>query len=390
MELEKRRVLRVQSRICVGGPALNTINLSIYLDPDRYQSLLVGGRLLPEEKCLAGKARDRGVAVHLVDEMGRSLSWREDLKALWKLIRLIRYYKPHVVHTHTAKAGALGRFAAWLCRVPVRVHTFHGHVFHGYFSPSVSRLAVWVERILAVLSSHIVAISPRQYDDIVKRYRVSPASKTSVIRLGFELDQFVHAESGRFRADLGVGPEVRLVGLAARLAPVKHPSLFLRAISAWRRLTTLDDPEKVRFVVIGDGELRPELEALCKELNLEDLVLFAGWRDDMPHVYADLDLNVLVSKNEGTPVSLIEGLARGVPALSTDVGGVRDFTDDETARIVPADVSAEALGQVLFELLDEDGLPRLSEERARQIREQYSAKRLAADMERLYEKLFSR
>jgi len=385
------RVLRVQSRICVGGPALNTILLSEKLDPARYQTVLVGGRLEPGEKSMASLAYEKSVPIHLIAEMGRAVHWWDDWRALRRLIALIRLYRPHVVHTHTAKAGAVGRVAAWLCRVPCRVHTFHGHVFHGYFSPFKSRLVVWLERLLAMISSRIIAISPRQREEIVERYRAVPARKCEVVRLGFELDKIVGGTPGRFKQRLELPPETRLVGILARLAPVKNHQLLLRAIAHWRDLHHGGPPRDVRFLIIGDGELRGELEALTAELDIADWVRFTGWQGDVADIYADLDLNVLVSRNEGTPVALIEGLACGVPVLSTDVGGVRDFVDDQAGVIVPADATPEDLGRRLRDLLaDPERLKAMGRGAPARIREMYDVRRLVRDVENLYEKLLKK
>ncbi len=380
------RVLRVQSRICIGGPALNPILLSAHLPEDRFETVLVGGRLEEGEKTMEPFARKKGVNIQIIEEMGRAVRWTDDLKALWKLIRLIRQYKPHIVHTHTAKAGAIGRLAAFLCRVPIRVHTFHGHVFHGYFSPLVTRAFIWLERLLAFVSHRIVAISPRQMEDLTQVYKVVPKKKCHIVRLGFELENMTKGKPGAFKASLGLDRDVKLAGILARLVPIKNHQLLLNGIAAWKRRGGLAGGAPVRFLMIGDGELRETLEAQARELEIDDVVLFTGWRGDVEDIYADLDLNILVSRNEGTPVTLIEGLACGIPVLTTDVGGVRDFVEPEMGRIVPADVSPETLGRELEYLLNETS-GRLKEEMRKKIMTAYGASRLVGDMAELYETL---
>ncbi|CAM2067730.1 Glycosyltransferase [Sulfidibacter corallicola] len=381
----KIRVLRIQSRICIGGPSLNTLLVSSGLSQRKFTVLTVGGRLDPGEKTMEPFALERGAAMHMVGEMGRSVHWFDDVRALFKLMRLMRLYRPHVVHTHTAKAGALGRVAAFLTRVPVRMHTFHGHVFHGYFNAFFSKVAVWVERLLALMSHAIIAISPRQYEDLVTRYGVVPARKCRVVRLGFELDHIAGGEPGRFRGAWGLSPETRLVGIVARLVPIKNHQLLLHAIAHWRKLQPDAEPERVRFVVIGDGELREELESLAEALNIREFLLFTGWQRDTPAIYADLDLNVLVSKNEGTPVTLIEGLACGIPILSTDVGGIRDFADERHGTIVSADIAPEELGVHLHRLLGgSNPIPRLSQEVREDIKTTFHIRRLVGEIDALY------
>jgi len=383
--MAKVRILRIQSRICVGGPALNAIFLSAFLPVTTYRTLLVGGRLDHGEKSMVPRATDEGVAVHELAEMGRSIRWVDDLKALIKLIRLIRYYRPHIVHTHTAKAGALGRVAAFLCRVPVRVHTFHGHVFHGYFSARKSRLFVWIERFLAMLCHRVIVISPRQFDDIVGKYKVVSEKKARIVRLGFQLDHLMGGEKGVFRKSIGVGAQTTLVGIVARLVPIKNHVLLLEAIGHWTRRSHGMTPEDVRFLIIGDGESRPDLEAKVAELDIADWVVFAGWRSDLPEIYADLNLNVLVSKNEGTPVTLIEGLACGVPILTTDVGGIRDFADGDCGTIVPADIDGASLADHLDKRIGAaQQTGRLPESIRQRVVETFHVNRLVADVDRLY------
>lgn len=385
---EKVRVLRIQSRICIGGPALNTLLVSSGLPQDTFTVLTVGGRLLDDERSMEPFAWDRGAAMHLLEEMGRSIHWADDLRALRKLVKLMRLYRPHIVHTHTAKAGALGRVAAFLARVPVRMHTFHGHVFHGYFSPLKSKAAVAIERVLAALSHAIIAISPRQYQDLVKVYGAVPAKKCHVVRLGFELDKMAGGTRGVFRRQWGLSDDTKLVGILARLVPIKNHQLLIEAIGCWHRRYPEIGPDQVRFLIIGDGELRPQLEQRVAEVGLQPWVLFTGWQRDTPSIYADLDLNVLVSKNEGTPVTLIEGLACGIPILSTDVGGIRDFADDGCGTIVPADITPAALAEALAQFLAEPArLLRLAPAVQANIRETFHVNRLVKDIGSLYSQL---
>lgn len=381
----KIRVLRVQSRICIGGPALNTILLSTQLDPQRYHTLLVGGRLEPGEKTMTPFALEKGADIRIVEEMSRGLGPLNDLKALFQMIRLIRAFKPHIVHTHTAKAGAIGRVAAFLCRTPIRIHTFHGHTFHGYFSPWASWLVVWSERLLTRLSHRIVVISRTQKEDICQRYRVAPEFKTSIVPLGFELDKVRLGRVGAFRQRLGLAKGTILVAILARLVPIKNHQLLLHAIAFWRKLVPQVQPSQVSFLVVGDGELRGSLELLADELGIKPFVIFTGWLQETADIYADINLNVLVSKNEGTPVTLIEGLANGVPILTTDVGGISDFADEHCGTILAADITAQQLAHELARVLTiPGGPPRLAEEIVGHIRSRFDVTRLVADMDRLY------
>jgi len=385
--LPELRVLRIQSRICIGGPALNSILLSAYLDPQHYSTLLVGGRLEPGEQSMAPLAEEKGVRIQLIPEMGRSVRWLDDLRALIKLIGLIRRYRPHIVHTHTAKAGALGRVAAWLCRVPIRIHTFHGHVFEGYFGAMGNWAARMVERMLAALSTRVIAISASQRHDLVQRFGVVPAEKAVVIRLGFEMAWLGQGRPGRFKEQVGLPPSCRVAGILARLVPIKNHALLLHAIAGWVDGPGTRTPDQVRFLVMGDGELRSELERLARDLGIESWVEFTGWRRDLADIYEDLDLNILVSRNEGTPVTLIEGLCAGVPVLTTDVGGIRDFLPAD-AGVILRDPTVEDLAEQLRRWTEHPPrFSRLDEATREQVRAAFHVDRLVADMDRLYRSL---
>ena len=383
------RVLTVQSRVVVGGPTLITIPVCANLDPETYETLLVGGRVEPGEKSMSHLATEQGVRYVEIDEMGRSVRWADDLRALIKMMRLIREFKPDVVHTHTAKAGAIGRTAALLCRVPGRIHTFHGHVFHGYFSPWKTRAFIGIERGLARMSHRIIAISSIQKEDLTATYRITQPEKCVTVPLGFDFSKITKGVPGVFRAKFGIPSETHLVGIVARLAPIKNHQLLLRAIAAWKARNPERTPDQVRFVIVGDGECRDELESLTTQLGVDDVVLFAGWQSDTPSIFADLDLNVLVSLNEGTPVALIEGLACGLPILTTDVGGIRDFADASCGTIVPADITPDALAEHLHRILNEPR-QRLPKEVADRIRERFDIRRLIGDMDTLYREILGR
>lgn len=382
---EPLRILRIQSRICIGGPALNTINLSAYMDASRFQTLLVGGRLEKGESSMEERAVDLGVPTYIMQEMGRAVHWYDDLKTLFAMIRLIRYFRPHIVHTHTAKAGAIGRVAAFLCRVPIRVHTFHGHVFEGYFG-AVGNIAVrWAERILGLITHAVIAISPRQREDLVHRFRIVSARKCHIIRLGFQLEPLSNGQPGSLKRQLDLPQGIRLAAIIARLVPIKNHSLLLQAVAAWRQ-TTSQRPDQVRFLIIGDGELRQSLENEARQLGIEDWLIFTGWLTEMADVYADIDLNVLVSRNEGTPVSLIEGLASGVPVLTTDVGGVRDFVNGDCGTVVATDVQPQQLATHLKQWSDNPP-HRLDPAQRHRIHELFGVSRLVSEAQDLYSQL---
>jgi glycosyltransferase involved in cell wall biosynthesis len=384
-------IARLIARLNVGGPATQAILLTEAFQKKGYRALLLTGEVSPGEGSMEYLAHERGVQPIKVTNLSRKLSSAADLKSFWRLIQLLQRERPMILHTHTAKAGTLGRLAAMVTRVPVRVHTFHGHVFSGYFSPGLARVFLAIERFLGRYTDCIIAISESQRQELVVTYKIAPPDKVVTIPLGFDLDRFlrVNGHEGSLRATAGCGGGAALVGWVGRMTAIKDPALFLE--SAVRIRAALPSAQ---FVMVGDGELRPGCEAQIRQAGLHDKVVLAGWKRDLSPVYADLDLLLLTSINEGTPLALLEAMASGKPFIATDVGGVRDLMTG-TVRIeegwerfdngilVPRDSRqiAEAAQYLLRrpELRREMGLA------GREfVRNHYSCDRLAADLEHLY------
>jgi glycosyltransferase involved in cell wall biosynthesis len=380
------RVLRIISRMNVGGPALHALLLNERLDPARYDSRLVAGRVGEAEGdylALHGAVPDRFVSV---PALGRDVEGWRDWSAFWSLVRLMRTFRPHVVHTHTSKAGAVGRLAATVCRVPVVVHTYHGHVFDAYFSPLTTRLVVAAERLLARGASALVAVTARVRRDVLAR-GIGSDSKVVVVSLGLDLDPLVAAATrrGELRGELGLGPDTPLVGIVARLVPVKAHEVFLQAAKAIAPVR----PDVV-FLIVGDGERRAELEAVARAAGLGSRVRFLGWRADLDRLYADLDVVVLTSKNEGSPVALIEAMAAGRPVVSTRAGGVEDVvTDGETGVIVPIG-DASAVARAVVDLIEDPArAARLAAAGRASVVARFGCGRLVGDIDALYHRLLA-
>ncbi len=382
--MSKIRVLRIIARLNIGGPAIHTILLTAGLNNERFESTLVTGVEGEYEGNMLDLAAAKGVEPVIIPQLRRNVDPVGGLVTLFKLYRLMRRQKPHIVHTHTATAGLLGRLAAKLAGVPVVVHTFHGHVLHGYFGPVLSKALVWMERTLARLSDRIVTVSEGQRRELAA-YGVAPLEKITVVPLGFELEALLACEShrGQLRRELSLAAEDKLVGIVARLVPIKNHRLFLQAAKLAAEAVT-----QARFLVVGDGELREELEAYTRDLALGEGVLFTGWRRDLPRLYADLDVVALTSINEGTPVSLIEAMAAGVPVAATAVGGVPDVVaNGETGYLVEAgDVTGMA--ESIIELLRH---PEKASEMGQRGREavypRFAVQTLLANVEGLYAEL---
>lgn len=340
------RVLRIVARLNIGGPAVHVAYLS--RPSPGFESLLVTGHENLGEGSMIEFVRGNGVEPLVLPELvgDSSLLWR-DARALWKLIRIIRRFRPDIVETHTAKAGFLGRLAGALTGVPVRIHTFHGHVLHGYYSQSWNLVFRMVERILALMSTRLVAVSMRVKQDLVE-YGIAPDRKIEVVPLGLELSPYLDCDRLRFqfKEEMGLARDAMLVGIVGRIYPIKNHALFIDAAA----LVSAVFP-KARFVVVGDGLLRPAVEARARGRGIAPKVIFTSWRHDMPRIYADLDVLVVSSNNEGTPFAGIEAMASGVPVVGTRVGGMSDLvTHGRTGLLVPPK-DAAALAAAVVDLL---------------------------------------
>jgi glycosyltransferase involved in cell wall biosynthesis len=339
------KILRIIARLNVGGPARHVVWLTEALQGDGVESTLIAGTVPEGEEDMSYFAGEHGVEPIYIREMSRELS-PKDAISLWKVLKVIRNERPDIIHTHTAKAGTVGRAAAFVYkwftpgtligrprRVKV-VHTFHGHVFHSYYGKGKTYVFVLIERLLARFASDkIVVITPQQLREINDEVGVGRRGQFEVIPLGIDLSR-LHAEPdhrNKFRGGFRIDDDVLLVGFVGRLTEIKNIPMLLEAAKAYLQA---DDVPETRFMIIGDGHLRSDLEAKTKALGITDKVIFAGNRDDLAAVYAGLDVVALTSLNEGTPLSVIEAMAAGRPVISTVVGGVSDLLGD---RLVEKD-----------------------------------------------------
>jgi glycosyltransferase involved in cell wall biosynthesis len=378
------RITRVIARLNIGGPAVHIANLMAGLDPDRFESRLVIGQPGPGEGDMSYLVEQKGLArPTVIPELGRSLSPVRDLRTLFRLVLILRRQRPHIVETHTAKAGFVGRLAARLAGVPIVLHVFHGHVFYGYFGALQTRAFVHIERVLARLTDRVITISPSQRDDIAHIYHVAPPYKVLVVPLGLDLGPLVAArqnDDGHFRKALGIPADVPLVGYVGRLTAVKNPSLVV-AVAQF----VLQRIPQARFVLVGDGELRPEVERQIAELGLAGRVVLAGWQRDMQAVYAALDVLALTSLNEGTSVTAIEALAAGIPVVATAVGGMADVVaHGRTGLLVPSQDAVAFAEAVAVLLRAPERGQALAEAGQRDVTARFSIERMVGDMESLY------
>ena len=380
------RVLRVIARLNVGGPAQHVAHLAD-LDRCGFKTMLAHGPVGIGEADMADLVRsDSGTVVREIPELGRRISWRQDLAAYGALRRLCREFRPDIVHTHTAKAGTLGRLAAMSWRRAERtrckiVHTFHGNVLSGYFGPTASAAVRTIERTLARSTDRIIVVSPQQEQEIVSVLGI-PSGKVRLIRLGLALDELA-APHPSTREQWGFVPPRPVIGIVGRIVPIKNHELFLRAA---RRF--LDEGGVAGFVVVGGGERESEIRKLAADLNLDEHVRFAGWRRDLRHVYAGLDIVTLTSRNEGTPVALIEAMAAACPVVATSVGGVADVVEHERTGLLAKSDDVAAIATAWRKLIADDEAASSMGVRAREfVLARYGRERLLEEMRQLYGEL---
>lgn len=330
------KILRIIARLNVGGPARHVVWLTSELNDDEFQSTLVAGTVPDGEEDMSYLASEKAVEPIFVAELSRELSLKDAI-SLFKIWRIMNREKPDILHTHTAKAGTVGRTAAFFYRwltwktligKPGRlkvVHTFHGHVFHSYYGRAKTRFFVLIEQILArLITDRIIVISEQQLQEINGDFKVGRAEQFSVIPLGIDLEPYRDTNERRqtFRHEIKANGEDIAVGVVGRLTEIKNLELFLKVAALAIRDSS---GASIRFVIAGDGHLRKRLEDKAEALGISDSVIFLGNRSDIEAVYAGLDIVALTSLNEGTPLSLIEAMANGRPVIATKVGGVVDL-----------------------------------------------------------------
>lgn len=393
------KVLRILNRLIIGGPLLNASYLTKYLSPE-FETLLVVGEKESHEKDASFITDALGIKPLYLPEMERSINPLKDFSAYKRVKQIIRDFKPDIVHTHAAKPGAIGRMAAHQMKVPVIVHTYHGHVFHSYFSSAKTKLILKAERYLAKKSSAIIAISEIQQKELVTDFKIAPVEKFRIIPLGLDLDKFsvdYEVKRKKFRDEFALGDDVIAIAIIGRLVPVKNHTLFLEALQYVLNNTS----RKVKAFIVGDGETRTALEAKAKELGIAFTgetasehphpLIFTSWRSDIDVINAGSDIIALTSFNEGTPVSLIEAQAAGNPVVSTRVGGIGDVVLEGKSGLLSSLKDNEQFCTNLLSLVNDDALRNsMSQQGTSFVKEHFSYQRLMKDMRKLYYELLNK
>lgn len=387
------KVLRIINRFNLGGISYNVSYLSRYM-PSQYETLLIGGPEEAGEESSLYIPESIGLKPVIIEEMRRSINPLSDYYAYRRIKKIIREFKPDIVHTHASKAGAIGRLAAIHGKVPVIVHTFHGHVFKGYFGPFITGIFKSIERYLASKSSAIVAISAIQKNDLSELYQICKAEKIEVVPLGFDLNRFTENKTEKrlsFRSRFGVADDALAIGIIGRLAPIKNHFLFIDAIENVLKKS----PKKIKALIIGDGETKT---ALMEYLNSKNLLfddkpndkasfIFTSWIKEVDVALAGLDLVCLSSKNEGTPVSLIEAQAGGKFIVSTNVGGIKDILHPECGLLSDPDDPQAFIANVEEAVNSYETYAAQAGKASEEIIRKFSYTRLCSDMDNLYARL---
>ncbi len=406
------RILRIINRFNLGGPTHNVAYLTRFLPPE-FETVLVGGSQEHSEEGSHHILKSMGIEPIILPELQREVAPWRDRGAYRKIKALIRKVGPDIVHTHAAKAGAVGRLAASELGVKAIVHTFHGHVFHSYFGPVRTALYKNIERFLATRSSRIIAISERQEQELVEEHRICEASKVSVVPLGFDLVRFQEDQQRKraiFRKVYGIAEDEIAIGIIGRLVPVKNHSLFLDVIAETRKRTG----RKIRAFIVGDGEMREALQQKVNDLGLSQVsapylnghglahmligkpivapaaVTFTSWLKEVDFVHAGMDIVMLTSLNEGTPASLIEAQAANRPVVSTRVGGIENVVRSGITGLLSESGDRNGLRDHLIALVENDALRKeLGLQGWHHVKERFHYSRLVTDMAGLYDSLLN-
>ncbi len=391
--MSKIKILRILHRPSISGPTFHATYLTKGLS-DKFETKLIVGVPEPEEVDGSYIFKEHNIDSKTIKNMKRSVNPFQDLLALIEIIKIIRKEKPQIVHTHAAKSGTLGRLAAYICHVPIIVHTFHGNVFSGYFSPLVTKIFLGIERFLANKSSKIITISKLQHDDICDQYKICDREKAAVIPLGLELGRF-HPTNNKFhnfRNDWQIDNDTIAIGIIGRVTKIKNHTLFLTAFSK----TKNEFNKKVVGIVVGDGDLLQEMKEVCDQLKLKwsDInsqgqldydIYFAHNQKDIPSIINSIDIAALSSDNEGTPVTLLEAQAAAKPIVSTRVGGVADVVDEQGSALLSEKGDTDAYAANLITMITKlEEYSSKTKQRSNYIIDKFSTRNLVLNIEKLY------
>jgi glycosyltransferase involved in cell wall biosynthesis len=392
------RVLQIINRLNLGGPTFIAGYLSAYMG-DEFETQLIAGMKDDSEESSDFIVHNMGIEPVYIKSMKREISLKNDRAAYLEIDAIIKKFRPDIVHTHAAKAGTLGRLAAWRNNVPVALHTFHGHVFHGYFSPTKTRIFLEIERFLASKTAGIIAISEEQKRELVQDYSVTSNEKAFVIPLGLDLSKFstdMDFKRKQFRDKYLMDDDTIAIGIIGRVVPIKNHQLFIDAL----KLVLEKTSKKIHAFIIGDGEDMQKTQQYCIDNQLtfntpetnnpQAHLTFTSWILDIDRAVSGMDIIALTSLNEGTPVSLMEAQAAGKSIVSTNVGGIKDIVIEGETALLSTSENVEKFAENLLLLIENNELRQSMQNKGiKYAMEKFSYQRLISDTQNLYKQLLS-
>ncbi len=378
----KIKIAQVITRMDWGGSADVLRSLCQKLDPEIYDlRIFIGKTSHPTDKTKLFFEAFKG-RITFIPELIRDVRLGSDWQAFKKLLKIFRREKFDIVHTHTAKAGALGRLAAKKAGVPVIIHIPHGHNFYGYFNVFFSQLLIYTERALAVFTDRIIALTELEKRDYLQ-FKVADEKKTVLVYLGLDLDKFLAKDSDKIKSSFQINSQEKVVGYVGRLDPIKGPQFFVEAA----RLCLLRD-SSLRFILAGEGSLRQELEEKVVSWNLGGKIIFAGWQEDIAATMAILDILVLPSLNEAVGIVLIEAQSLGIPVVASNVGGIPEIIKDKQTGILVEPADPQALSAVVMELINDPPRMKLMSEAAKNwVRNRFRLENMVENISVIYQEV---
>ena len=389
----KTRVIHIITRLDKGGSAETTLHIVSSLNMEKYDVFLAHGLSRESNMSIMEKevvesdlllAEAKGVRVFALPSLVRRLSFKNDLLAFINIYRLIKRIRPHIVHTHTSKAGLLGRLASFLARVPIIIHTPHGHVFHSYYGPVMTKVFVFAEKILSFITDKITALTNRERDEHLEE-GIASIEKYVVIHSGVMLDRLMNMniDAGAVRGEFGIAQDSNVIGVVGRLVPIKGHKYL---VSAAKRI--IKEFRNTVFVFVGDGYLSSRLERQAESVGVRKNIIFTGWRKDAVEILDLFDILVLPSLNEGMGKVLVEGMALGKPIIASNVGGIIDLVRNGENGILVPPGDSDALGEAILQLLKDKNLSeKLGKNGKAMVYPEFDASVMVKQIDDLYESL---
>ncbi len=391
--MKKTRVIHIITRLDKGGSAETTLLIVSLMNHEKYDVFLAHGLSLESHMSIMEKetvaldmslAEAKGVRLFALPSLVRRLSFKNDLLAFISIYRLIKRIKPHIVHTHTSKAGLLGRLAACLARVPIIIHTPHGHVFHSYYGPIMTKIFVFAEKMLSFMTDKITALTNGERDEHLKE-GIASFEKYVIVHSGVTLDRLmnmsVDIEAGKKK--YGIPQNCNVIGVIGRLVPIKGHKYLVSAAES-----IIKEFHNTVFVFVGDGYLKASLERQAESIRVRKNIIFTGWRKDAAEILDLFDILVLPSLNEGMGKVLVEGMALGKPIVASSVGGIIDLVKNGENGILVPPRDSDALGNAILQLIKNKNLAEeLGKNGKAKVYPEFDASVMVKEIDDLYDSL---